>query len=91
MREERFLKCAEICERAENECGKGFVNNIFGQRISRMMDLQSADERFELDLDELLAANDEDFYHDVFGIWKESNRETYPCTFGLFVPRFSRK
>ena len=87
MNKERFIKLVAICERAERDYGE--LVNRFGARVSRMMDLQSADEEFNLRLDEFLNADEEDFTHDVFGIWNESNRETYPCTFGFFVPRFS--
>ena len=59
--------------------------------MSRLMDLQSADKEFNLRLDEFLNADEENFAHDVFGIWRESNRETYPCTFGFFVPRFAEE
>ena len=86
---ENIEKCVKVCERAENAIGKDCVNSHYGERISRMMDLQSAVYEFNLRLDELLEADDENFYHDVLGIWRESNRETYPCTFGFFVPRFS--
>ena len=89
MDKERFLKLVQICKMAEDKVGKEWIDGRFGSRASRMMDLQSADEEFHLRLDELAEAGDEDFYHDVFGIWRESCRETYPCTFGLFVPRFS--
>ncbi len=84
-----FLKCVKICNRAEEKLGKDFLDTRYGIRSSRMMDLASADEVFNLRLDELLKADDENFFHDVLGLWKESNRETYPCTFGLFVPRFA--
>ena len=87
MNKERFKKLVAICERAERDYGE--LVNRFGARVSRMMDLQSADEEFNLRLDEFLNADEENFTHDIFGIWSESNRETYPCTFGFFVPRFS--
>lgn len=86
---EKIRKFASICERAENDFGKHFINKQFGSRMSRMIDLESADQLFNLRLDDLLAADDENFYHDVFGIWRESDRSTYPATFGLFVPRFA--
>ena len=88
MDKERFLTLVKICERAEKGLGKETVNR-YGSRMSRLMDLENADNTFNLRLDEFLNADDENFYHDVFGIWSNSNRETYPCTFGLFVPRFS--
>ncbi len=87
MNKERFLKLVKICERAENKAP--IVTKLYGDRMSRIMDLKSADEEFNLRLDELLEADDENFFHDVVGIWKESNRETFPCTFGFFVPRFA--
>ena len=89
MDKDRFLKLVKICERAEKEAPETIA--MFGDRMSRMMDLESADKQFNLRLDELLEADDENFFHDVIGIWKESNRRTYPCTFGMFVPRFSRR
>lgn len=54
-----------------------------------MMDIESADKQFNLRLDDWLNADDENFFHDFFGIITESDRSTYPCTFGLFVPRFA--
>lgn len=82
-------KYIAICERAEKQLGKELLNNTYGSRISRMMDIESADMEFHLRLDELLKADDEDFYHDVLGIWRESDRTEFPCTFGFFVPRYA--
>lgn len=42
-----------------------------------------------LDLERLLAAEDFDFAHDVFGIARNINRETGKLE-NFFVPRFSR-
>ena len=86
MDKERFLKYVKICERAETEFPWLKEN---GGRMNHLMDIQSADHWFNLRLDEWLAADDENFYHDFFGIINESNRETYPATFDLFVPRYS--
>ena len=88
MNKERFTKLIAICNRAEEKYGNECVDR-FGSRMSRMMDLQSADEEFHLRLDELLNADEVNFTHDVFGIWRESDRTTYPCTFGFFVPRYA--
>ena len=87
MNKERFIKLVAICERAEREYPT--ITKWYGERVSRLMDLQSADKEFNLRLDEFLNADEENFCHDVFGIWKESDRSTFPCTFGLFVPRFA--
>ena len=89
MKKEGFMKLVEVCDRAEKILAKEWLNQTYGSRMSRMMDLESADQKFNLRLDDLLNADDENFLHDVIGIWKNSNRETYPCTFGLFVPRFA--
>lgn len=77
----------KLCERAEKEMPE--ATKSFGSRISRLMDLMSADKEFNLKLEELLKADPENFYHDIFGIWRESDRSTYPASFGLFVPRFA--
>ena len=89
MTKERFSKLLKICKRAELKYGDNYLNERFGSRMSRMMDLSSADEQFNLRLDEFLNADEENFAHDIFRIWIESDRSTYPCGFGMFVPRFS--
>ena len=92
MNKERFQKLVKICEIAEERYGKEMCDR-FGNRVSRLMDLQFADDEFNLRLDELIntinEGNEYEFTHDVFGIWRESDRSTYPATFGFFVPRFS--
>lgn len=57
----------------------------------RMMDVESADEKFNLRLDDWMEAGKFDFAHDFFGIIENINREDgFPATdFGLFVPRFA--
>ena len=92
MNKERFQKYVTICEIAEEKFGENWINKKFGDRMSRVMDIESADKEFNLRLDELIEsgkADEYDFSHDVFGIWSESDRSTFPATFGLFVPRFS--
>ena len=78
-------KYVAICERAERE-----YPELKKDRLSNMMDIESADMQFNLRLDDWLAADDVNFYHDFFGIIRESDRSTFPATFGLFVPRFSK-
>ena len=84
MNRERMNKYVAICERAEKA-----YPNVKADRFSNMMDIESADNQFNLRLDEWLTADDENFFHDFFGITTESDRSTFPCTFGLFVPRFA--
>lgn len=78
-------KYVAICERAERE-----YPELKKDRFSNMMDIESADMQFNLRLDDWLAADDVNFYHDFFGIIRESDHSTFPATFGLFVPRFSK-
>lgn len=81
---ERTKLYVKICERAEK---MGYN----GKRITLMMDIENADMRFHLRLNELLNANDMDFAHDVFGIANHIDRTSYPATdFGSFVPRFAK-
>ena len=81
---ERFMKYVAICERAENE---GLYN---GERFTLLMDIENADEVFNLRLDDLLQADKLNFAHDIYGIINNINRSVYPVTdFGLFVPRYS--
>jgi hypothetical protein len=61
------------------------------QDVERMMDIESADLKFDMKLDEWLAADDFNFAHDFVGIRDNINREAgFPATdFGFFMPRFT--
>ena len=81
---ERFMMYVEIAKRTEE---MGLYN---GERMKLLMDLESADNQFNLRLEDLLKADDFNFAHDVVGIMNNIDRSKYPATnFGLFVPRFS--
>lgn len=84
MNIERHQKYVEIAKRAENE---GLYS---GERISLLMDIESADQIFHLRLDDWLEANEFNFAHDLYGIMNNINRTEFPAKdFGLFVPRFA--
>lgn len=84
MNIERHQKYVEIAKRAENE---GLYS---GERISLLMDIESADQKFHLRLDDWLEANEFNFAHDLYGIMNNINRTEFPAIdFGLFVPRFA--
>lgn len=73
----------KICERAEKQ-------GYNGERISLIMDIESADNVFNLRLVDWLSADNANFAHDINGIVNNIVRENFPATdFGLFVPRFS--
>ena len=81
---ERFLKYAKICERAEK------MNISTGERVSAMMDVESADKKINMRLDDWLNADDFNFAHDYCGIQNNINRNEFPATdFGYFLPRFA--
>lgn len=80
----RFLKYVEICERAEK---LGICNR---DRMESLMDIESADRKFHLRLEEWLKADDFNFTHDFNGIQNNIVRDSFPATdFNLFVPRFA--
>ena len=82
---ERYKKYVAICERAEN------MGISKSDRTSSLMDIESADLKFNLRLDEWLKADDYNFTHDFLGIYANIDREGgFPAkNFGFFVPRFS--
>ena len=81
---ERYQQYVAVCDRAEKH---GFA----GDRIGVLMDLESADRKFNLRMEEWLEADDFNFLHDFMGIQSNINRaDGFPATdFGLFVPRFA--
>lgn len=84
IKEERYLKYVKIYERAE----KMKINT--GGRMETMMDIESADRRFDMRLDDWLQADDFNFAHDYCGIKNNIKREEFPATdFGFFHPRFA--
>lgn len=60
----------------------------WGDRITQALDIMNADDQFDLDLEDWLNADDENFAHDFIGIQNHMNRETMRCE-NFFVPRFA--
>lgn len=83
-RKERHSKYASICARAKA------MGIVWGDAIGALMDIESADKKFNLRLDELLEADNFNFAHDFIGIQNNIVRDVYPATdFGFFIPRFA--
>lgn len=81
---ERFMMYVEIAKRAEE------MDLYNGERMTLLMDLESADNVFNLRLEDFLNADDFNFSHDVLGIMNNINRSEFPAKdFGLFVPRYA--
>lgn len=83
-KKKRNRKYGAICARAK---AMGIMQ---GDAIGTIMDIDSADQRFNLRLDEFLEADDFNFAHDFIGIQENIVRGRFPATdFGYFVPRFA--
>ena len=62
-----------------------------GTKLDVIMDIESADLKFDLNLTAWLNADDFNFAHDFIGIRSNIDRSVYPATnFGFFLPRFAR-
>ena len=84
MEKERYLKYVKICERAER------MKIDTGDRMGALMDIESADKKFNMRLDDWLQADDFNFTHDYCGIQNNIKRGEFPATdFGFFLPRFA--
>lgn len=82
---EKFMMYVKIAQRAEG------MDLYTGERMTFLMDLESADKVFDLRLEDLLNADDFNFAHDIIGIVNNINRSKFPSEdFGLFVPRFAK-
>lgn len=80
---ERFMMYVKIAQRAE---GMDLYN---GERITFLMDLENADNVFNLRLEDLLNADDGNFVHDIVGIVSNIDRNN-PTDFNFFVPRYAK-
>lgn len=79
---EKFMMYVKVAQRAE---GMGIYT---GERFTLLMDLENADNAFNLRLEELLNADDVNFAHDVLGIVNNIDRHN-PTDFNLFIPRYA--
>lgn len=84
MNKEDLHLIIKIAERAEN------MGLFESNRLNFTMDLEYANEKFKLKLEELLNANESDFFHDIHGIQRHINRQTKQFE-NCFVPRFAGK
>ncbi len=82
MTKEEMLLIAEIAKRAEE---KGLLQF---DRLSLIMDIQTAHEHFNLRLDEWLKADDFNFAHDIVGIQQNIDRQNKKML-NCFLPRYA--
>lgn len=87
MDKERHLKYAAIMGRATE---MGLMKK--SEAIDRMMDIESADGKFNLRLEDWLGSDDISFSNDFIGIRNNIVRCDFPAMdFGSFVPKFAEK
>lgn len=79
---DKYELMAKIAKRADE---KGL---LFFDRISLIMDLEHADNEFNLRLNDLLSADVFNFAHDVIGIQRNIDRVTGEMN-NHFVPRYT--
>ena len=61
-----------------------------GNCLTLLMDIEGADKKFHLRLEDWLNADAFDFAHDLIGIVNNIERNSFPATnFGFFLPRFA--
>lgn len=79
-----MLTIIKIVQKADN------MGLMHFDRMSLIMDLDVANKKFDLRLNELLEADDFNFSHEICGIQNNIDRTT-KTFMNCFVPRFSRK
>lgn len=84
-RRAEFKVIVKIAERAI-EMSKN--SGIEYERIDAIMDIDYAHKEVPLRLEELLASDDVNFAHDVFGIRRHLNRQTLKIE-NCFLPRYA--
>ena len=80
---EEMLTIVEIAKRSER------VGLVAVDRLTLIMDIEIAHEQFGLRLDELLAANEVDFAHDIVGIQSNIDRRNRQMV-NHFLPRYAK-
>lgn len=83
MTKQEKVLIMQIAEKAEK------MDLMQFDRLSLIMDLETAHEEFNLKLDELLNASDFDFAHDVVGIQQNIDRKERKMI-RHFLPRYAR-
>jgi len=66
------------------------LKNNYEDKLSLMMDVETAYQDCLLDLQKLLDADDFNFYHDIIGIGNNLNRQTKKLE-NCFLPRYTKQ
>lgn len=82
----KYMLYSQIVDRAKE------LKLLTDERICHLMDIESADAKFNIRLEEWLHADDYDFAHDFIGIRDNIVRGRFPAIdFDSFVPRFTER
>jgi len=65
------------------------MKSNYRDKLEMMLDIETADRDCPLKLQELLDADDFNFYHDILGIRRNLNRKTKQLE-NCFLPRYAR-
>jgi hypothetical protein len=79
---ERFNILLKIAKRADK------MNLLTFNRLSLMTDITFAAEQFNIQLNDILTANDCDFSYDIVGIQNNINKKTKRME-NMFIPRYA--
>ena len=86
----KFDVTKEDREIIENIVSRGFCKQIYKDRIDMYMDVTATHQNgCPLKLKELLAADDFNFFHDIYGIYNHLDRKTGELK-NCFLPRFAK-
>jgi len=87
MTKEELITICDIADRAWPKVQETSYKGV--KKLTLFMDIKNVHERRPLDLKQLLAFEDGDFYHDINGIAANINRKTGELENG-FSPRCSK-
>ena len=82
LNKQQYETIMEIIKRAET------LGMVQGDRITALMDMEKATEKFNLRLVDMLNSDNFNFVHDFVQIQNDINRQTGEFS-GRFVPRFA--
>lgn len=84
LKKQDYKLISSIAKRAWND-----MKDYYVSMVDFVLDLECVKEKYNLDLKRLLEADDLDFYHDIYGIHNNLNRQTKQLD-NCFIPRYCK-
>ena len=69
--------------------GWEMMEDCYRSKLDMIMDIDTANSDIPLNLNDLLIADDQNFYHDITGICNNINRSTKKID-NCFIPRYAK-